>query len=83
MQREAGSRGAPPSWDLLSATFPSLGEAEKRGKKGRPLVEALAHSSCPVGTGGEALPGKSYLGPVGPAPDLLHDALVGQPVVQS
>lgn len=26
---------------------------------------------------------KSYLGPVRPAPDLLHDGLIGQPVIQS
>ena len=47
-----------------------------------PLVEALAHSSCPAPTHGEAPTDASYLGPVGPASHLLHDGLIGQPVVQ-
>lgn len=78
------ARGAPPSLDLLSPTFlhiPGPGRQRNRGKR-CPLVEprpiAAPRLTRPLG----APTGESYLGPVGPAPDLLHDGLVGQPVVQ-
>lgn len=35
-----------------------------------------------AGSGWGRSDGKSYLGPVGPAAHLLHDGLIGQPVVQ-
>ena len=70
---------------MLSSRFPlevgALGRQDNREER-RPLLEALAHSSCPAPTRGEAPTDASYLGPVGPASHLLHDVLIGQPVVQ-
>lgn len=85
MNAEKLEGGGPPSSDLLSSQFPqevgALGRQDNREER-RPLVEALAHSSCPAPTQGEAPTDASYLGPVGPASHLLHDGLIGQPVVQ-
>ena len=70
---------------MLSFRVPhEVGALGRQGhrEEGRPLVEALAHSRCLAPTPGEAPTDASYLGPVGPAAHLLHDGLVGQPVVQ-
>lgn len=51
--------------------------------KRAPLLEALAHSMPTAPTRGEVRQTCAYLGPVRPASHLLHDVLIGQPVVQA
>ena len=85
MRREAGYSAVVESLLLLtcSAPFPNIPalRPQRSGEQGRerPLVGLLTHSRSLADTHREVLTCQSHRGPVGPAHDLLHDVLIGQP----